>query len=136
MIVEMRTYTLKPGSQATVIERFGNALPARTKLSPLAAFWATAVGPLNQVIHVWTYADSAERDRIRAEASKREGWPPAISDFIVDMETKIMLPAPYSPPLTPRELGGIYEIRTYIYKPRSMPHVFESWGAAIEARVK
>jgi hypothetical protein len=136
MIVEMRTYTLKPGSQATVIERFGKALPNRTKLSPLAAFWATDVGPLNQIIHVWTYADSAERDRIRAEATKLEGWPPAISDFIVDMETKIMLPAPYSPPLTPRELGGIYEIRTYIYKPRSMPHVFESWAAAIDARVK
>ena len=66
MIVEMRTYTLKPGSQPTVIERFGKALPNRLKLGPIAAFWSTDVGPLNQIIHVWTYADSAERDKVRA----------------------------------------------------------------------
>ena len=136
MIVEMRTYTLKPGSQATVIERFGKALPVRQKLSPLAAFWSTDVGPLNQIIHVWCYADSAERDKIRAASTKLEGWPPDIHEFVVDQETKIMIPAPFSPPLEPRTLGGIYEIRTYIYKPRSMPHVIESWSAAIGERTK
>jgi len=52
MIIEMRTYTVQPGSVATVEERFGQALPARAKLSPLAAFWHTEVGPLNRVIHV------------------------------------------------------------------------------------
>ena len=45
MIIEMRTYTVQPGSVATVEERFGQALPARAKLSPLAAFWHTEVGP-------------------------------------------------------------------------------------------
>jgi hypothetical protein len=55
MIIEMRTYTVQPGSVATVEERFGQALPARAKLSPLAAFWHTEVGPLNRVIHVWAY---------------------------------------------------------------------------------
>jgi hypothetical protein len=136
MIVEMRTYTLKPGSQATVIERFGKALPVRQKLSPLAAFWSTDVGPLNQIIHVWCYTDSAERDKIRAASTKLEGWPPDIHEFVVDQETKIMIPAPFSPPLEPRTLGGIYEIRTYVYKPRSMPHVIESWSAAIGERTK
>ena len=136
MIVEMRTYTLKPGSQATVVERFGKALPVRTKLSPLAAFWMTDVGPLNQIIHVWCYEDSATRDKIRAQSQKIEGWPPDIHEFVVDQETKIMIPAPFSPPLEPRQLGTCYEIRTYIYKPRSIPHVLESWGAAIGERTK
>jgi hypothetical protein len=136
MIVEMRTYTLKPGSTPTVVERFGKALPNRTKLSPLAAFWTTDVGPLNQIIHVWCYEDSATRDKIRAQSTKLEGWPPEIHEFVVDQETKIMIPAPFSPPLEPRQLGGIYEIRTYIYKPRSIPHVIESWSAAIGERTK
>jgi hypothetical protein len=48
MIIEMRTYTVQPGSVGTVEERFGQALPARAKLSPLAAFWHTEVGPLNR----------------------------------------------------------------------------------------
>ena len=57
MIIEMRTYTLQPGTVATFEERFGQALPARAKVSPLAAFWHTEVGPLNRVIHVWPYDD-------------------------------------------------------------------------------
>ena len=61
MIIEMRTYTVQPGSVATVEERFGQALPARAKLSPLAAFWHTEVGPLNRVIHVWAYDSFEER---------------------------------------------------------------------------
>src|SRR5215831_10601773 len=105
MIVEMRTYTLKPGSTPTVLERFGKALPVRQKLSPLAAFWYTDVGPLNQIIHVWCYPDSQTRDKIRAESTKLEGWPPDIHEFVVDQETKIMIPAPFSPPLEPRTLG-------------------------------
>jgi hypothetical protein len=136
MIVEMRTYTLKPGSTPTVVERFGAALPNRTKLSPLAAFWTTDVGPLNQIIHVWCYEDTATRDKIRAQSTKLEGWPPNIHEFVVEQETKIMIPAPFSPPLEPRQLGGCYEIRTYTYKPRSIPHVLEAWGAAIGERTK
>ena len=53
MIIEMRTYTLRPGSIAEAEKRFGAALPAREKHSKLAAFWHTEVGPLNQIIHVW-----------------------------------------------------------------------------------
>ena len=57
MIIEMRTYTLQPGSLATFEERFAKALPVRAKVSPLAAFWHTEVGPLNRVIHIWPYDD-------------------------------------------------------------------------------
>jgi hypothetical protein len=74
MIIEMRTYTVQPGSVATVEERFGQALPARAKLSPLAAFWHTEVGPLNRVIHVWAYDSFEDRTRIRAESQKVHSW--------------------------------------------------------------
>ena len=67
MIVEMRTYTLQPGTVGQFEERFGAALAVRAKLSPLAAFWHTEVGPLNRVIHVWPYKDFEERTRVRAD---------------------------------------------------------------------
>ena len=70
MIVEMRTYTLQPGTVGQFEERFGAALAVRAKLSPLAAFWHTEVGPLNRVIHVWPYKDFEERTRVRAEFAK------------------------------------------------------------------
>ena len=65
MIVEFRTYTLNPGTTPQFEERFAEALPARTKVSPLAAFWHTEVGPLNQVVHVWKYASQADREKKR-----------------------------------------------------------------------
>src|ERR1700730_11003592 len=66
MIVEMRTYTLQPGTVAQFEERFGAALAVRAKLSPLAAFWHNEVGPLHRAIHVWPYKDFEERTRVRA----------------------------------------------------------------------
>src|ERR1700680_2848681 len=73
MIVEMRTYTLQPGTVPQFEERFGAALAVRAKLSPLAAFWHTEVGSLTQVIHVWPYKDFEERTRVRAESQKLQG---------------------------------------------------------------
>jgi hypothetical protein len=136
MIIEMRTYTLNPGSVASFEERFEKALPVRHKVSPLAAFWHTEVGPLNRVIHVWPYDSLEARTRQRAAATKLEGWPPNVREFIVDQMSEIFLPAPFSPALEPRRLGGIYEIRMYTFKPGAIPEVIERWSKAIDARTK
>ena len=58
---------------------------------------------------------SNERDQIRAEAVKIGVWPPKIADFVLDMESKILHPAPFSPHFEPGEHGNIYEFRTYTY---------------------
>ena len=63
MIIEMRTYTLKPGNIPTFEERFGGALADPGEVLKLAAFWHTEVGPLNQVIHVWPYEASTNAPR-------------------------------------------------------------------------
>jgi len=136
MIVEMRTYTLHPGTTAQFEERFGAALPVRAKVSPLAAFWHTEVGPLNQVIHVWPYETMDERTRLRAEATKLQGWPPNVREFVVSQKSQVFIPAPFSPKLEPRQLGGIYEIRLYTLKPGAIPNQIERWSGAIAERVK
>ena len=136
MIVEFRTYTLQPGTVAQAEERFGQALPNRTKVSPLAAFWHTEVGPLNQIIHVWPYEDLADRSKKRAEATKLEGWPPNSREFVVDQQSQIFIPAPFSPKLEPRQLGGIYEVRLYTLKPGMIPNQIERWSTAIGERTK
>jgi hypothetical protein len=136
MIVEMRTYTLQPGTTATFEERFGAALPARAKVSPLAAFWHSEVGPLNQVIHVWPYETMDERTRLRGEATKLQGWPPNVREFVVEQKSQIFIPAPFSPKLEPRALGGIYEIRMYTLAPGAVPAQIERWAGQIGERVK
>lgn len=134
MIFEMRTYLLKPGTALKAEEAFGVAIEARTKLSRIAGFWRTEVGTLNQIIHIWPYADLAERDRIRAEAVRSGVWPPKIADFVLDMESKILHPAPFSPAFEPGQHGGIYEFRTYTYGPGAIPKVIEAWAPRIKER--
>src|SRR5487761_2181878 len=82
MIIEMRTYTLQPGTLAEVEKRFGESLPVREKHSKLAAFWHSEVGPLNQIIHVWAYDSFEQRLAVRAAAMKEAGWPPPIREFV------------------------------------------------------
>jgi hypothetical protein len=136
MIIEMRTYRLKPGSTPEVEKRFGEALRDRVKVSPLGAFFHTEVGPLNRIIHCWPYENLGERSRLRGEAMKLPGWPPKIQEFLEEMESKIIIPAPFSPKLEERRLGNLYEIRTYTMLPGAAPTVIEKWAERIEGRTK
>ena len=111
-------------------------MPARTEISNLGAFWRSEIGPLNQVIHVWPYESFQEKERIGNEARKTGKWPPKTHEFILTQESKILQPAPFSPPLEERKLGNFYEIRTYTYQPGAMPKVLEIWSKVIEERVK
>jgi hypothetical protein len=134
MIVEFRTYRLKPGSVAEATKRFGEGLANRTKVSPLGAFFHTEVGPLNRIIHVWPYEDFAHRTQVRSQ--KIEGWPPNIREFVEDQQSEIFIPAPFSPKLEQRQLGGIYEIRMYTLAPGTIPGQIDRWSTAIDARTK
>jgi NIPSNAP len=134
MIFEMRTYLLKPGTPLQAEQAFGERIEARSKLSRIAGFWRTEVGTLNQIIHIWPYKDLNERDQIRAEAVKTGVWPPKIADFVLDMESKILHPAPFSPAFEPGQHGNLYEFRTYTYGPGAIPKVIEAWSPRIKER--
>src|SRR5580700_6739543 len=101
MIYEFRTYTLKPRSLAEVEKRYGEAYEYRRKYSPLAAFWHTEVGPLNEIIHVWGYTDLAERARIRAEAAKDPIWQKKHRATVVYKDGEVVTPFPFIPDIRP-----------------------------------
>ena len=136
MIVEMRTYQLKAGTVPKFLEAFQAALPVREKHSKLAGFFVSEVGELNQVIHIWPYESFEARVAARAAALKEPGWPPATREFTVEQKSEIFLPAPFSPKLEPRALGGIYEIRSYTLAPGAVPGMIDRWAAKIDERVK
>src|SRR3989442_1640471 len=97
MIIEMRTYRLKPGSIPEVENRFGEALRDRVKVSPLGAFFHTEVGPLNRIIHCWPYENLGERTRLRAEARAGGAWPPYPRHQLGRQENMFVVPAEFSP---------------------------------------
>jgi hypothetical protein len=102
----------------------------------LGAFWYTDIGPLNQIIHVWPYESLQHRTEVRAAAAKETGWPPKSQEFLETMESEIMIPAPFMRPLGNQTLGGVYEMRSYIYQPGAMSEVLKRWADSIVEREK
>ena len=139
MIYEVRTYDVQPHSIPEVEKRFGEAYEHRKKVSPLAAFFHTEIGPLNQIIHIWPYKDMEERDRLRAEALKACGghWPPKIAEFIVAQRTDVFHPFPFSPEVKPGNVGPFFEMRTYTTaNGGEMAKMEAMWAAALPERLK
>lgn len=134
MILEIRSYILKVGAVPQALGRFAERLPARTKVSPIAGFFQSEIGMLNQIHMMWPYADLAERERLRAV--KVENYPPPMSDIGVELEVRIWNAAPFAPKIEPRQYGNLYEIRTYTYAAGSIPHVIDGWSTRIEERQK
>ena len=96
-IYEMSSYTYKTGSMSKVIDIWADAVPHREEFSPLAAAWYTEVGGLNKWVHIWPYKDLEDRNRIRTEAAKSPHWPPPTREWLVNQESKILVPSSFSP---------------------------------------
>jgi hypothetical protein len=136
MIYEIRTYKLQPRATEEVEKRWGAAYPARAKYSPIAGFFHTEFGPLNEVISIWPYADLNERTRLRAEANKEPGWPPEIAEFIINQKVEIVVPFEFAPAWTPGNDGPYYELRQYTFRPGTLGNIMKNWEAALPERMK
>ena len=120
MIYELRTYTLIPGTQAEYLQlsRDVGRKIRGDKYGKLEGAWTTEFGTLNQYVHLWSFADLNERERLRRELAKDEGWTkeyiPKIRPMLLAQENKIVYAVdgvPFTPPI-----GGdkhVYELRTY-----------------------
>jgi NIPSNAP len=97
-IFELRYYTLKPGTLPDVAKGWGEKLPDRMKLSPVVLAGGVEFGKANGFVHIWAYQSLDQRMQIREEARKKGVWPPpGGGDRLITQETKICLPAAFSP---------------------------------------
>ena len=136
MTHEIRTYDLKPGNTEEFGRRTAEKLPYRLGFSSLGGFWYTEVGPLNQIVHIWPYDDLNQRTEIRGQVITGGGWPPDNEEFILKMRSEIFLPAPFMTPLSDREIGPVYEMRSYTYAASDIPRVLDAWSERIAQREK
>ena len=120
MIHELRTYTLVPGKVPEFLklaEEVG--MPIRgDKYGKLEGFWFTDIGPLNQVVHLWSHDDLNARQANRAGLAQDEAWArdmiPQVLPLMQRQDIRLMTPAlPLKPP---GNSGNIYEYRNYRIK--------------------
>ena len=102
MIIEQRTYTLKPGTTPEYLRLYKSEGLAIQEpiLGQLMGWYTTDFGPLNQSIHVWGYDTYAERERRRAELNADHQWNnfvPKILPLILSQENKTLIPTTWAP---------------------------------------
>lgn len=128
MIHELRTYTLRPGSQPSVAQTSGElGRDIRgDNYGKLEGYWTTEIGALNQVVHLWSFDSLDERARLRAALAKNARWQnqyiPKLLDHLVRQEVRLLNPV--LPIKAPKNGGNVYELRCY----RARPTKVKAWA--------
>jgi len=76
-IVDLRTYTIRLRKMPEFLEVFDRlAMPVQLRYlgKPLGMF-TSAVGPLNQVVHLWGFSGMGEFEERHAARDKDPDWP-------------------------------------------------------------
>ncbi len=122
MIHELRTYGVQPGKVAAYLELSGSVGRAvrGDRFGKLVGYWSTELGPLNQVVHLWEYADLAARAQARAGLAKDERWQkeyiPRSQPLLLWQENMILAPMDWYA-IRPASGMGVYELRIYRFHP-------------------
>jgi NIPSNAP len=141
MIYELRTYTLRPGTLPDMVKAASTVSREirGNDFGKLEGYWSTEIGPLNQVMHLWSYNSYDERTKLRAELGKNPRWGaeylPLIRGLLMRQDIRLLnaLIAPVAPATT----GNIYELRNYRAKPGgAVRQWLEIFTAALKHREK
>jgi hypothetical protein len=141
MIHELRRYTIKPGKTAEYVEQaatIGRSVRG-DRYGKLLGYWSTELGSLNQVVHLWEYADLGARATARAGLAKDERWTkeylPATQPHLEAQENLILTPFDWAP-FRPTSGMGIHELRVYRLQPGKVPAYGEVMREALPIREK
>jgi hypothetical protein len=105
MIFDHRTYTMRPNRLhdfLALYEEFGLPLQRQYLGEPFGYFY-THIGPLSRVVHLWQFADLADRDQRRDDMEADPLWKAfrrkvIETDYVLDMENQILRAAPFFNP--------------------------------------
>jgi hypothetical protein len=102
MIVEMRTYTLKPGTIAEYLKLYeekGLEVHRRI-LGTLIGYFTTEIGNINEAVHLWGYVSFEDRQIRRNMLAANEEWQQFLRSalpYLEKQENKVLLGTSFSP---------------------------------------
>ena len=104
MLIDHRTYTLRPGTlrkQMALYEKHGLAAQKRHFGEPLG-WLVSETGDVNSYVHIWVYEDAADRAAKRAKMMADPEWHVYLkknseAGYLENQVTKLMIPAKFAP---------------------------------------
>lgn len=100
MYVEERVYTVKPGRIAEYFALYEakGMIPQQRYIKHMLGYYASEVGDLNEVIHLWAHESLDARDNnrelMKADPEFAAYWR-EVREIVVGQRTRIMKPAPF-----------------------------------------
>ena len=97
-VYEIRTYQPKLNGMAPTIEKWCEAVPARTEYSPLSIAMYSLDGP-TRFTQIWPYENANSRAEIRGKTVADGVWPPKGGPawLTAEMTSVLAVPLPFSP---------------------------------------
>jgi hypothetical protein len=96
-LVDLRTYTIAPRRMPAFLKVFDRlAMSVLRHLGRPLGIWTSAVGPLNQVVHLWGYDGMGDLQRRHAARDRDADWPAylqASAELITAQENRLILRA-------------------------------------------
>lgn len=94
-IVDLRTYTIRLRGMAEFLDVFDRlAMPVQLRyLDPPLGIYASAIGSLNQVVHLWEFDSMGEFETRHAARDRDPDWPAyllASAHLITAQENRII----------------------------------------------
>lgn len=140
MLHELRTYTFRAGQAAVAAKNSGTV--ARDirgdEYGKLEGYWLPEVGPLNQVMHLWSYDSFAHREERRQALAKNERWSkeylPLMRPIILRQDIRLL--NPIIGPVAPTEAHNLYEFRYYRLQVGAMKRWVDLFTKALTVREK
>lgn len=102
MIIEQRTYELKPGSLHEFLRAYeaeGLAIQSEA-LGRLLGYFVSEVGELNRVVQLWAFDSFEDRGERRAALSGNPAWRAFLGKVVAMVEkqrNELLVPASFSP---------------------------------------
>jgi hypothetical protein len=103
MVIDFRAYTLKVGAVQTFLDLFEKEglEPQKRVLGNFMGLYRTEIGPnINQIIMMFGYADTGERERRRAALYKDPAFDAYLKkarELITAQEVRLLVAAPCNP---------------------------------------
>jgi NIPSNAP len=104
VLVELRTYTTQPGKLGEYLalyEAEGLAVQKRI-LGRMVGYYRSEIGALNQVVHLWAYADLVERAERRQALLADPGFKAYVKKMLpllVSQDSRILTPTNFFTPV-------------------------------------
>jgi len=99
-LYELRTYTLVVGKMQEAIQVYREQTWTDKYRDHLIGYFLGDVGALNQMVHMWKFADDAERRRVWATIYADPdfiAFAARVRPLILTQENKLLMPAPWGP---------------------------------------